>query len=233
VKTFLLIALAAATVAALGARLTIDGYATIFLPWSYLDGLPIFDNVLPERFALYTSLTAALVVALWTAKRDFGPLRWLLPALAVLALVPNPHAGVWATSFTVPRFFTDSAYRDCLAPDAVVLPLPVSSKGESMLWEVSADFRFRLAGGYIAVDPPMSFLQPQQIAFVAKGNPVPANAARTLELYIRVKHVTDVAVEPRFAKNWSAALDRIARPQSVGGIVLYRVSPAAATCRGA
>lgn len=222
-KTFLLIALGAAVLAALGSQLTVYGHAIVLMPWFYFSKLPILDNVLPERFALYTSLAAALMVALWTARYATGPLRWLLPALAIFALVPNPDAGVWATGFTVPRLFTDAAYRGCIAPNAIVLPLPVSGEGESMLWQESADFRFRLAGGYIAVAPPTSFLQPKQIAFVAKGNSVPANSARTLELYIRAKHVSAVAVDPHFARNWSAALDRLARPQLVGGILLYKV----------
>ena len=60
-----------------------------------------------------------------------GAVRWLLPALAVLAIVPNP-APAWATTYTMPPFFTDSAYRGCLAPGEIVLPLPIDVDGDAI-----------------------------------------------------------------------------------------------------
>ena len=55
--------------------------------------MPVFDNVLTARFAVYAcACSARSMVALWTARRRPGTLRWLLPVLAVLAIVPDPHA---------------------------------------------------------------------------------------------------------------------------------------------
>ena len=51
---------------------------------------PLFDNVLTERLALYVSLATAVIVALWTAARPPGLGRWLLPALLLIAMAPNP-----------------------------------------------------------------------------------------------------------------------------------------------
>ena len=61
--------------------------------------LPLFDNVLPVRFAAYTSLAAAVIVALWTAPAPRTGAAGVLPALAVAALVP----AVWHADYrTVP-----------------------------------------------------------------------------------------------------------------------------------
>ncbi len=230
---FLLVTLVVAVVCSLGARLTVDGRQIISLPWAIVGKWPLFDNVLPERLALYVSLVTAVMVALWTAARPPGLLRWGLPALAVLAILPNPDAGAWRTQYTVPRFFTDSAYRACLEPDENILPLPVSSRSESMLWQAVSGYRFRMAGGYIAPLPPASFLRPAAVARVIDGYGLPPRKAAVLAAFIRAKNVTSVVVDAREAPLWEGALDRIAAPQRVGGVILYRISDRSPVCPGA
>ncbi len=107
VGRFLIGCLALAVIVALGANATVEGRKTIPLPWSLIQNEPVFDNVLTARFAVYAWLVVAVMVALWTARRRAGTLRWLLPLLAVLAIVPDPHAGGFATSYRVPAFFTE------------------------------------------------------------------------------------------------------------------------------
>ena len=86
---------------------TLLGHETLDLPVLGRKFLPLFDNVLPVRFLVYASLASAVIVALWIATTRHRTLRWLLPALTVLLLLPNPGAGVWATTFSVPPFFTE------------------------------------------------------------------------------------------------------------------------------
>ncbi len=230
---FLLGALALAELASLGARLTIDGHASVWLPWASVGKWPLFDNVLPERLAIYVSLLSALMVALWAAARPPGVLRWLLPGLAVLALVPNPAAGVWASSFSVPAFFTESAYRGCLNPDENILPLPVGAQSESMLWQAVDDYRFRMAGGNIAPTPPASFLSPDDVALIAEGYSVPTFQSQAFVTYIEAKDVTSVVLDASDADLWAGALDRIATPEQFGGVVIYHISDGAPSCLGA
>jgi hypothetical protein len=232
---FLLVALAVAAYLSLGPKLTVDGHAVLPLPTFLgherlsvpgLGGkfLPLFDNILPVRFALYTSLAAAVIVAVWMAATRSGVLRWLLPGLAVLLLVPNPGAGVWATTFSVPRFFTGAVYRSCLSPNENVLPQPVGQGGQSTLWQALDGFRYRLAGGRLQTSPPSVFLHPDTIAQISVGyDPVP-NQAALLKAYFEAKHVTSVIVDRRQAARWTPALDRIARGQDVGGVILYHVT---------
>jgi len=58
----------------------------------------------------------------------------------------------------------------------------------------------------------------------------PAAQVGKLRTVIREKAVTSVVVDRTQKRYWAAALDRIARPQYVGGVVLYRVAGAAARC---
>jgi hypothetical protein len=215
--------LAVAVLAALGSRLTIDGHRSISLPWEHVGYLPLFDNVLVERLSLYISLATALMVALWAAGRSRGSLRLVLPALAVLAIVPDPSAGTWSTAYSVPPLFTDRSFRGCIAAGENILPLPVNFNGNSDLWQVASGFRFTMAGGYILANPPERFIRRQPISSVATGSAIPPNQVQSLRDYIRDEHVTTVVVDKSQIRFWAGALDRIAPPHDIGGVVLYRV----------
>jgi hypothetical protein len=170
------------------------------------------------------------MVALWTASRARGVLYWALPALCMLALVPNPAADGFVSSFAVPRFFTNGDDRRCLARGENVLPLPVTFNGIPNLWQVRSGFRFRMAGGYVFSGPPDAFLTPPAVAAIATGNAVPPSEVQKLRTYIRLKHVTTVVVDKRQSSSWSGALGRIARPENVDGVLLYRVGGRAHGC---
>ena len=158
---FLLVALAAGIVLMLGGKATVAGTAVVRTPWSLLRSFSFYDNLLTTRFAVYVALAAAVVVALWAAGRRAGVLHWLLPVLAVLAVVPNPHAGGFASTYHVPAYFTARVYRDCLGPSDTVLAFPVRG-GSSLLWQVKRGFRFRLAGGDIGPGHPAGVLHPSR-----------------------------------------------------------------------
>lgn len=239
---FLVAALCLAVYAALGPDLTVVGHRLLPLPTILghnrlaLPGLgshlvPLFNNVLPTRIMLYASLVSVVIVAIWMASSPAGRiLRWALPALAVLMLVPNPAAGIWATTYTIPPFFTDSAYRSCLRPGEVILPEPVTQGGMSLLWQVTSDFRFRMTGGRVQLSPPTEFLHPQSIAQIAVGYPPVADQTQLFTAFFKKKGVTSVILDKSRALIWAPALDRIAKRQDVGGILLYRVSGEPRAC---
>ena len=222
---FLLIALALATLASLGSRLHVAGHRLVPLPWGLVDSLPLLDNVLPGRLMLFASLAAALIVAVWAASSDAPRwMRTLLPALAVLSLVPNPAANVWAVTVHLPSFFTSGAYRTCLRRDENILPLPVSNNGDSMLWQSESDFWFRMAGGYLTEGPPPPFAKPPAVAAIANNVTVPANQPQLIGQYVRLKRVTTIVVDERVSSDWRPVLDKIVTPQEIGGVLLYRVA---------
>ncbi len=242
---FLLVSLVLATYLSLGPELTVDGHRvaplptllghnTIHLPGLGTKFLPLFDNILPVRFALYAALAGAVAVALWMRSGSGSRLlRVGLPALGVLLLVPNPGAGDWSTRYTIPAFFTSSAYTRCLAPGEIVLPEPIGIGGQAMLWQVAAGFRFRMAGGRIQTSPPSPFLHPSSLAQISVGYLPVKNQSALFRRYFRQEHVTSVILDPRQASIWGTSLDRVAKPQALGGIVLYRVgdnAPARSSC---
>jgi len=201
---------------------TVFGHDSVTLPVVGTKSLSIFNNTLPARFAVYTSLTAAVAAAVWTASRRGGALTWALPAASVLLLFPNPTT--WTTRYSIPAFFTSARYRPCLPAGANVLPEPVGSGGESNLWQVADAFRFRMAGGRLQTSPPSVFLHPPATAQISVGYPPVRNQAQLLRAYARRWGVTDAIVDPRQASIWTPALDRIATPHELGGIILYPLS---------
>jgi hypothetical protein len=131
----------------------------------------------------------------------------------------------------VPAFFTDAAYRDCIDRGETVLAFPIRG-GASLLWQVDRGFRFRMAGGDIGPDIPASFFTPGN-DLVAGGQPLGADKVDALRAFIAAKHVTSVVVDASQSSDWTGALDPIATPHSVGGVVLYRLRPYPPQCPGA
>ena len=230
---FLLVALALSLLAALGSRVTVAGRGIVSLPWKLLVSLPVFDNLLTNRFIVYTSLAAAVVVALWTAARRPGALRFALPALAAVAIAPNlAHSG-FATTYELPPFFTDSLYSSCIDPGETVLPFPIRGAGDALLWQVASGFRFNLTSGDIGPDIPAAVFEPPSIDAVPGGLPLGVDDAGILRQFLAGKGVTSIVVDASQADSYVGAVDQIAAPQVVGGVYLYHLTPYAPSCPGA
>jgi hypothetical protein len=150
---FLLAALGLAALLTLGTGVAIKGRIEAWLPWRLVAGLPPLDNVLPSRFGLYAALTAAVIVALWTAAHH-GWLRWALPALAVAALVPDLSNASWRVHPERWEFFTSKTYKICFPRNQNIAIFPFGDRGDSTLWQAESGFYFRMPEGYLAPAPP-------------------------------------------------------------------------------
>jgi hypothetical protein len=229
---FLIAAFATATLLALGPRLVVRGHRSLTLPWRLVEHVPVLDNLLTARFSLFVALTASVTAAIWAASSRYSkPLRLTLPILAIVVLVPDPVGQQWATGYTIPPFFTDTAYRTCLDPGEIVLPLPIGFRGQADLWQTAASFRFRMAGGRITPVPPPEFEHPAAIAQVASGQAYP-DQRRIIPAYIRAKGVAAVILDERFDYKYRATLDSLAVGHDVGGIRLYNFARFAPGCLG-
>jgi hypothetical protein len=93
-----------------------------------------------------------------------------------------------------------------------------------MLWQVESDFRYRLAGGRLQTSPPSVFLHPDTIAQISVGYPPVRDQTQLLRAYFQKENVDYVIVDKRQAATWTPAIDRIARPHDVGGVLLYDIS---------
>jgi hypothetical protein len=139
-------------VLSMGAVLYVGGHNTgVPLPWTVLDGLPLFESVIASRLALYTALFAGLLVAVFLD--EVRTWRWpalgvVLAVLALVPLVPNQvRAGMGPVR--IPAFFEGSGVETIpVGSVALVAPFPDPLVTEPMLWHAVGGIRFKLVGGY-------------------------------------------------------------------------------------
>ncbi len=228
---FLVAALAIVCVAALGDAIHVGGDRVAAGPWGLVGGLPLFEHVLPVRLTVYAALVVAVVVSLWIARG--GAARVALPVLAVLALVPTLGPGTWRFTPEQPSFFA-GAYRSCLARGETVLVIPYGYTGSQMLWQAQTDFYFRMAGGYISLDPP-PFFAGQTVARLTKDQ-VPDGGATDILALARLAGASTILVQESDATPWAGLLASVRPRASVGGLDVYGLRPGpsrSAACRRA
>jgi hypothetical protein len=138
-------------VLSLGPRLWIGGhYTSIILPWAIFANLPLISGALPARFALFVSLVAAIIAALWIAAPGSRRSRVLLGILACVALLPQPHP--WKN---IPNsaFFEPRRVQQALGENPRILILPFAINGPSSFWQQENHFGFSQTGGYLGFPP--------------------------------------------------------------------------------
>jgi hypothetical protein len=158
----LLASLVAAVVFALGPRLVVAGHDIAPLPWEAIEKLPGFVNVHVPRFGAYAALFASMIVALWIAHARGRVFRrpYVLPVLAIAALVPAFWHAFPTTVPQTPAFFAAGLDRSCLHGNETITVLPYTPVED--VYQAEAGYRFRLAGGYLTslvfgVKPIVSF----------------------------------------------------------------------------
>ena len=137
----------------LGPRLWVAGYYSgLVLPWAAFVHLPLVKSALPARFALFVSLTAAIMAASWIASASARqrPLRLALGFLACLVLLPSPHP--WM-KIPASLFFQPGRVEAALGPQARILVLPFSINCPSSFWQAENHFGFVQTGGYLGFPP--------------------------------------------------------------------------------
>jgi hypothetical protein len=144
---FLLAAFAVATVVALGPRLAVDGHRLVWFPWALVADKPLFNNILPARFALYAWLVVAVVVALWMSTGRSRVRTVALPLLAVVALVPALQRADFVQRPERWSFFSDHLYKNCVPRGETLAVFPFGKFGDSLLWQAESGFWFRMAEG--------------------------------------------------------------------------------------
>jgi hypothetical protein len=154
VARFLIVLLVAVVVLTAGTALHVDGHRIVAFPWALPAGWTAFDNVLPERFAMYASLISAVIVGLWIASTRGRLFRTpvLIPLLAVAALVP----AVWQLNFYQHperwAFFSDGLYKQYIPRNETLAIFPFGRWGDSMLWQAESGFWFKMAEGNMGRD---------------------------------------------------------------------------------
>jgi hypothetical protein len=140
-------------------------------PWGLVAHLPLFDNISPSRFALFTELATAAMVALvaehvydsvrnWSAARDRSGTRprsrralAFLAGSAVVAGAVAPPAAYLAASVPittrpvlVPTWFQTAGHRVGAKQVVLVLPAPFGVTQSAMTWQAVDRMDFAMAG---------------------------------------------------------------------------------------
>ena len=102
-----------------------------------------------------------------------------------------------------------------------------------MLWQAEDDSRFNMAGGYIGPYIPSAFVKPPSMVYVDGGYHLGPAQAGIVRSFIAAYGVTTVVVDQDEASFFSGALNRLATPEAVGGVLLYRFNSAPPSCPGA
>jgi hypothetical protein len=134
-----------------GPRLWIAGhYSVIGLPWMLAVHLPLLNNALPARFALFVSLTAAIIAALWIARPEEKRARLALGLVCCVTLLPGAHP--WRP---IPHsaFFAPGRVEALLGANPRILILPFAINGPSGYWQMENDYGFTQTGGYLGFPP--------------------------------------------------------------------------------
>jgi len=207
-------------VAALGSHLHVAGHATVALPFDWVRGLPVFNDIVPSRIALFTALAVSIGIAAWLAAASARPAaRWLVVALGAVLIFPSLTSALYGTPPRNPRFFATAMYRDYLTRGETVLVLPFAANDVSMLWQAETGFYFRMPEGYVSgVVPPPFDAQPAVMRLVADLPPRPG----ALEAFIRSHDVSHVVVDGALAGRWPKVLAQLGlHGRGAGGVLLY------------
>jgi hypothetical protein len=152
----------------------VDGRDTgIWLPFQWLEHLPLLESLVSVRLSSYAGLMCALLLAVGTdalyrllrdrVLRDRVPVRraplrtglagGLAAALAVLALLPLLPAQPWYGAIRdagVPAWYTSAAVQQRVPEGSVLVTVPAATPQDSsaMVWQSVADYRFKSPFGY-------------------------------------------------------------------------------------
>lgn len=231
-----LLAVAGCTiVASLGTTLYISGQPTISLPWKALAHLPLFEQVIPVRLAMFTSLVIAIAVSQALAapiSRPAAVLRWGLALIGVVMLLPSGGSILFHSTPPDPTFFTSDQYKRYIDRDENVLALPYSARGFSLLWQARTDMWFRLAGGYLGQQPPDEYLE-EPVVIQLFGGEANAETPCLLKSFIERRRVGSVVMEAASTEPYRPVLAELGlHSREVGGVDYYRVPKTLASPAG-
>jgi hypothetical protein len=209
------------------------------LVWAGLATVPLLHNVVPSRLMLYVFLFAGLLLSVLVDRWDFASRRQAMAvgaiaAAAVVTLLPRLPFATSATN--VPTFFSAGAVSSLpIGSVALVIPYAREFESRAMLWQLSADLRFKMPEGYAnrpgpALNPAPTVLGQDLIA-MQQGAPTPDvstayRAAVLAELrrwQVRAVVLGPMAGEDRMLAFLMAVMGT--PPTHDGGVYLWRLGP--------
>ncbi len=217
-------------VLSMGPHLHIGGTVTaVPLPALLFERLPLLDNILPSRIALYMWLFIGILAATFVAECQQSAMRVriagaVLVSTAVVALFPILSERYSAAA--VPSFFSQGT--PGVTGVALVLPSQGEFTWQPMQWQAAAGFSFRMPGGDItAHSVPTIIPTTTLLDSIAQGVPPPpldSVVRHTVASQLEAWAVNSVVVGPMDHRDavisfMTALLRR--PPTLVGGVALW------------
>lgn len=224
--------MAAATVVSvlwtLGSTLWLVDKSTIWMPYTLLAGLPVFNLILEDRTAIFTELLVAVMLTLWLADRRRRPVvKWIAGLAAVVCVLPNLFsvnpAFDTATTPVIPPFFATDMYKHYIARGATVMPIVWGWVSSDLVWQARDDLYYKLANGYFILGLPPTWTGTPLYGDLYADTPHPGDGPLLRALLVS-RHIEDLVVAPADMPTWKATIRQagIGRPLYVGGMYLYR-----------
>ena len=209
-----------------GPYLYMAGHLIARLPYSLISGLPLLDEVLSGRTAVYLALAAAVALAIWLASpRKFRLAGWACAVIALACVLPNlvtPSANN-VSRWTNPVFFRTRLYTRYLRPGETVLPIGWGPRGESFMWQAEDHMYWNMANGYWVYSLPAAWYS-RVTEDLWVGAPHRGDGPLMKDLLIR-RHVSAVVVQAGSLARWQTTLRAagLRATANVGGITVYQV----------
>jgi hypothetical protein len=144
----------------------------------------------------------------------------LLSVLFILPAVPATERAV--TTVDTPEFFGTPLLTRYLDRNEIVLVLPNSADGNSMLWQAQTGMYFRMVGGYIGGIPPV-FAEEDIPDLLLPGQFSLARADR-LKVFLNKYGIRSVIVNASDSDRWPGLNSVLGTsPVPVGGVIFYHV----------
>jgi hypothetical protein len=214
-------------VTSLGPELHVLGQPVVPSVWAPFSRLPLIQDALPSRFIVYAWLAAAVMTAMWLAEaRRRLWIRWGTAIVTVALLLPNLQSNLWRNTVDTPAFFISGAYRQYVRPGTSVLAVPFGGNGFSLLWQAQEGLSFPLAGGYLSCQVPKEDQQYPIIRTLVLGHLIP-DYGRELQRFLGAHEVGTIVLRDHSPGPWARLFSTLpVRWESVGGVRVYRLSPA-------
>ena len=143
----------AALLLSLGASLHVGGADThVPLPGAMLAHLPVLDDLVAARFAVYVALACALLLGIFVdgLPRTRWGLRTCIGACVLVSASYLPPLPFPSRSVPTPAYFTASPSSSTAATVALVVPFSHDfDSTEAMLWQAQSGMAFSMPEGYI------------------------------------------------------------------------------------
>jgi hypothetical protein len=206
----------------LGPRLHVSGSELFGMPWKLLLHVPLLRHALPVRFSVFEFLALSMITAMWLSTPRPAAIKVTALMLLTIFLCPNLNSGFWSRTNDTPSFFARGECQRYLKPRENIVVLPYGITGTSMLWQATAGFYFRMAGGWTSITPVEFEMWPIVSAMLTQTY-IP-NITSQLLAFMTAHDAGAIVADDRAAQFWEPMLSPLdPTPIRIGGVVMYRV----------